>query len=232
MDQRERNRILSVLDHDDWHLVSRHTEPVVLPVGHVLYRAGDAVTHAYFPCTGLIATFGVLQTGDHVATITTGAEGVLGWAPIVGIDTAPHESRIKVALTGYRMPVPALQQAFDDSIVLRRLILRSMGHALRQIAGSGVCNRFHSQRQRVARWLVVITGKTGQMSLPITHEQLAHMVGGPRHAVTELIAEFRGLGILQHARGSIEILERDRLAAIACDCYLTDLNPFDAQPIG
>ena len=81
----------------------------------------------------------------------------------------------------------------------------------------------HSHRHRLARWLLTTTDKAGQRSLSITHEALAQLVGGPRHAVTVALNELGTKGAIAHLRGRIEILDRRVLMAQACECYRTSL---------
>lgn len=219
------NRILSGLAPEEWVTLREHADYVSFPAGHVIFQAGDPITSAYFPCTGLTAVFAVLPTGDQVAVVAIGTEGLIGTPAVLGIDWSPHQIRVQVASSGYRIPVDTLLQTFERSPVFRRLILEEIGRNYMQVARSAVCNRFHSQRERVARWLLVITGKTEQPSVVITHELLAQMIGGPRHAISVVIADFRAKGLVQQVRGAIEVLDATALAEIACDCLQTDLAP-------
>ena len=76
------NRLLASLPPDErLRLVSR-LEHVVLPKGKVLYEAGDAVQHAYFPTHGLFSLQVITPTGDAVAVAMVGSEGFIG-LPIV-----------------------------------------------------------------------------------------------------------------------------------------------------
>jgi CRP-like cAMP-binding protein len=86
----------------------------------------------------------------------------------------------------------------------------------------------HSHRQRLARWLLTTTDKARQPWLAITHEALAQLVGGPRHAVTVAVNELRAKGAIVHLRGRIDVFDRSALIAQACECYaipaLSDLR--------
>ena len=54
----------------------------------------------------------------------------------------------------------------------------------------------------------------------MTHETLALMVGGPRHAVTVALKDLRAKGAIAHLRGRVEIVKRSVLIAEACECYV------------
>ena len=82
------------------------------------------------------------------------------------------------------------------------------------------CNRFHSVRERVAKWLLVTSGKTGCTRVSLTHDFLAQMIGGPRHAVTAAMNELRAANAIRYERGEVEIVDAGALAALACECHL------------
>jgi hypothetical protein len=46
------------------------------------------------------------------------------------------------------------------------------------------------------------------------------MVGGPRHSITVALQELRAHGAISHARGRVDVLDRDALIAQSCECYL------------
>src|SRR5437667_10814618 len=95
---------------------------------------------------------------------------------------------------GSRIPVDRFRGAFEQSERFRRVTLAYIGRLMSEFVIAATCNRVHSHRQRLARWLLVTTDKAGQRSLRVTHETLAQMVGGPRHAVTVALNALRAKG--------------------------------------
>jgi CRP-like cAMP-binding protein len=77
----------------------------------------------------------------------------------------------------------------------------------------------HSHRERLAKWLLIATDKAQQRSLPVTHDALAQMVGGPRHAVTVALNQLRTKGAIAYRRGRVDVLKRSVLVEEACECY-------------
>jgi CRP-like cAMP-binding protein len=94
-----------------------------------------------------------------------------------------------------------------------------VGGRMGELTTSAGCNRVHSHRQRLARWLLIATDKAQLRSLPVTHEALAQMVGGPRHAVTIALNELRTRNAIAYLRGRVDVLNRTALVAEACECY-------------
>jgi CRP-like cAMP-binding protein len=120
---------------------------------------------------------------------------------------------------GYRLSADRFRGIFQQSEPLRRVTLAHVGRRMRELRTAAACNRVHSHRQRLARWLLVVTDKAMQQSLPVTHEVLAQLVGGPRHPVTVALNELRAKGAIAHLRGRVDILKRSVLIAQACECY-------------
>ena len=98
-------------------------------------------------------------------------------------------------------------------------MLAHIGRHLIEVASLVACSRVHSHRQRLARWILMMTDKADEQSIPMTHDVLAQVVGGQRHAVTAALNELRAKGAVAHLRGRVEILDRSVLIAQACECY-------------
>jgi CRP-like cAMP-binding protein len=192
-----------------------------LPVAHVFASVGDPKSTAYFPDSGVISRVSEMTTGHQVAIAAVGREGMIGAGQLFGIRHYRLSSVVLVQSSGYRVAADTFLRLFEQSETLRRATLAYVGRQVLELATAAACNRVHSHRQRLARWLLVTTDKARQQSLPVTHEALAQMVGGPRHAVTVALNELRTQGAIAHLRGRIEILDRSMLIAQACECYST-----------
>jgi CRP-like cAMP-binding protein len=213
------NHILAQLPADDREALLAGAEYTALPVGHTFARVGDLISRAYFPDTGVISMVSEMTTGHQVAVATVGAEGAIGVWALFGVPSYSHALVVLVESSGFQLPADRFRRVFQQSEALRRITLTHVGSWVWELATAAACNRVHSHRQRLARWLLITTDKAKQQSLPVTHEVLAQMVGGPRHAVTVALNELRARGAIAHLRGRIEILKRSVLVAQSCECY-------------
>ena len=67
----------------------------------------------------------------------------------------------------------------------------------------------------MARWLLICSDRIGRDTLDLSHEFLAHMLGSTRSTVTLTAGALRKKGAIDHRRGCIRILDREKLQKLA-----------------
>jgi CRP-like cAMP-binding protein len=189
-----------------------------VPAGQTLAAPGEPVSIAFFPDTGAFCWISDMTTGHQVAVALVGMEGLIGISSVISIPRHPHRVVALFESAGYRLPVDTLRRVFDDHVTLRTAVLTHVGRQLVEVSSLVACARIHSHRQRLARWLLMMAEKSGQSSLKITHDTLAQVVGGPRHAVTVGLNKLSSDGAIAQVRGRVDILDAALLLANACEC--------------
>jgi Mn-dependent DtxR family transcriptional regulator len=61
----------------------------------------------------------------------------------------------------------------------------------------------------------------------MTQELIADMLGVRREGVTLAAGHLQDMGAINYARGRIQILDRRKLEATACECYKVVKDEFD-----
>jgi CRP-like cAMP-binding protein len=125
------------------------------------------------------------------------------------------------------IPLTAFNDARQKSVALRYLFARYADCLLAQIFQSAACNAVHSVDQRAAKWLIAVAERTGVREAPVTHEQLAAILGVGRSYVSGLLGAYKARGLVTMRRGCIELLDVDRLKARSCDCNAAVTAHFD-----
>ena len=93
---------------------------------------------------------------------------------------------------------------------------------------STACNAIHSIEQRTAKLIISALERTeGDDVVPLTHDQLAAMLGVGRSYVSRVIQIFKAQGILETRRGSILVRNREVLRSRACLCNESVKNHFE-----
>jgi len=62
---------------------------------------------------------------------------------------------------------------------------------------------------------------------PVTHEFLAMMLGYQRAGVSIAMGSLVDVGLIEHKRGTVTVIDRPGLEAAACDCYGEMKNELD-----
>jgi CRP/FNR family transcriptional regulator len=73
---------------------------------------------------------------------------------------------------------------------------------------------FMSFDKRLAVFLFDEAVKTKSNKIKYTHEQIAKYVGSAREVVSRMLKSFESQGILKLSRGTIEIIDKDKLRQI------------------
>jgi DNA-binding transcriptional regulator YhcF (GntR family) len=227
--ERPDNNLLRRLNAGDLALIAPHLVPEEAEASELLYNPGDDVDTVHFPCGPSLASYLVAnEDGRDVETILVGREGAVGG--IVSLGYLPAYTRITVKFGGpfVRLPVGKLDAAKTTSASLRNVFARYADCLLAQMFQSTACNAIHSIEQRTAKWIIAAMERTnGDNIVPLTHEQLATLLGVGRSYVSRVIQTFKAEGVLETRRGSILVRNPEALQMRACLCNETVKNHFE-----
>ena len=81
------------------------------------------------------------------------------------------------------------------------------------------CNRLHTVEERLARWLLMTQDRVGGEIITLTQEFLSHMLGTRRASVTVAAGILQKAGLIKYTRGSVTIVDRNKLEDASCECY-------------
>jgi hypothetical protein len=227
--ERPCNNLLRRLSAEDFALIAPSLAHDKAQPGDLLYNPGDDVEIVYFPCGPALASYLVPnEDGRDVETILVGREGAVGG--IVSQGYLPAYTRIMVKFGGpfVRLQIGKLDAAKAKSPTLRNVFARYADCMLAQMFQSTACNAIHSIEQRTAKWIISAMERTnGEDVVPLTHEQLATLLGVGRSYVSRVIQVFKAVGVLETRRGAILVRNREALRVRSCLCNETVKNHFE-----
>ncbi|MCJ2037888.1 Crp/Fnr family transcriptional regulator [Methylobacterium sp. J-059] len=214
------NRLLESLRGADRALLAPHLEPAAYEKGDVLFAAGAEVGAITFPCRQTVVTLLIaMQDGRSAETATIGCEGAVGGAVSDGRVPASTSAVVQVGGPALRLDAARLQEAKRRSASLRALFTRYADCLLAQVLQSVACNALHPIEARCLRWLLTLQDRIDGDVLPVTHEQLAAMLGVQRTYLTRILSTLQAQGLLRVGRGRITILDRTAMVDAACECH-------------
>jgi CRP-like cAMP-binding protein len=216
---RPQNDLLQRLSRPDFELLAPHLQPVELEASHILYHAGDEVAAVHFPCRSTLVSFAVPVEDDReVESLLVGREGAVGIAAGRSVSLAYSRIVVKLGGTLVRLPLRALEQAQQRSATLQQVLSRYGDCQFAQLLQTAACNAAHSIEQRAAKWIISAQEHVGGPEIPLTHEQLAGMLGVSRSYASRVIQMFKARRILATRRGALLVLDAPALGARACAC--------------
>ena len=217
-----RNRLLTSLRPSERASLEPYLEEVSLPQGQILQEQGDDIEQIYFPHRGMISLVAVMNGGGKIIeTATVGREGAVGAMAGFGPRHAFRRAIVQVAGNAAKISTARFRDAVKSSEVLRDILVRYNEVLLAQVQQSAACNAFHEAEQRLARWLLQTRDRIDTDTIPLTQEFLAQMLGVRRTTVTLIAHALQERGLLRYRRGRIEIVNRQGLENVSCECYET-----------
>jgi len=223
----KQNKLLAALPADEWARWLPALEPVDMPLGHVLYESGMAMTHVYFPTTSIVSLLYVMEDGASAEIAVVGNEGIVGISLFMGGGSTPSRAVVQSAGVAYRLRGPAILEAFAHSAPVMRLLLRYTQVLIAQMAQTAVCNRHHSVDQQLCRWLLLSLDRLPSNELVVTQELIAQMLGVRREGVTEAALSLQRAELISYRRGHITVLDRPGLERRSCECYAVVKTEYD-----
>jgi CRP-like cAMP-binding protein len=194
-------------------------EFVRLRLHQVLHETGETIKSIYFLNEGLASVLTTQPDGKSVEVGLIGSEGFVGAPVIFGFKTSALRVVTQGDGTGYRVPVASLLNILPDCLEFQSDLQRFAMFLGMQSTQLAACNRLHNVVERLARWLVMSHDRVGGVTLPLTQEFLGQMLGTRRASVTVAAGILQKAGMIEYSRGSVSILDRQRLQDAACDCY-------------
>ena len=217
LNARDINRILDSLSAAEAALVLPQLELVPLNLDAVLADEGVAMTHVYFPVSGLISLVTNVD-GIGVESAAIGAEGMVGLSVFLQAGGSSSNSVVQMSGQAWRIPVAAFLHLLDECAGLNASLKRYIAGRLWTTYRSAACDQLHSIPVRSARWLLLAHDNATADTFQLTHRLLSQMLGVRRASVTTALGALQEQGLISYRRGSITILNRPLLEAEACEC--------------
>jgi CRP-like cAMP-binding protein len=221
------NHLLAALPLEDYERLLPDLEPVPLPLGWTVHRAGGRENCLYFLTAGIVSRLGVSENGAATEFAVTGSEGVIGVASFLGGHSMPSQAVVTAPGYAYRLGSDPLKNELERYGPLPHLLLRYTQALIVQTGQIAVCNRHHSVDQQLCRWILSCLDRLPSNELAMTQDLIAHMLGVRREGVTEAAGRLQKAGLIHYSRGHIAVLDRARLEAQVCECYEVVRREYD-----
>lgn len=213
------NVVLGGLSDDELARLVSHLHEVPLERGDILYERGAPITALHFPTTGMVSVVHEFTRGEVVEIATVGREGMTGISVFLGAAAATERATVQIAGRALRLTTADFERLGHVRAALSPMLRRYTLAMFVQLGRNAACNRVHRVSQRAARWLLMSADRMQSPTFELTQEFLAQMLAVRRASVGEVAQALADEGCITYTRGSVTILDFDRLHTAACECY-------------
>lgn len=201
--------------------------PVDLGQQTVLFDVGDKVGAVYFPWNAVVSMVVGLSTGEMVEAAMVGRDGVVGALAALDGKTSLTRAIVQIGGRAAMCDVDSFKRIALQHPTILSLVLSHEQTVFAQAQQSAACNISHDVGSRLARWLLRARDLSGSDVLPFTQEFLADMLGVRRTSISPAAHDLQRMGLITYTRGRIQLVDRDGLKAVACECYETVRGHYD-----
>jgi CRP-like cAMP-binding protein len=215
----QQNLIIAALPEDLYQQCLPLLEPVEMPLGTVLYESGTTLAHMYFPTTAIVSMLYVMKNGESAEVAIVGYEGLVGIGLFMGGGSTPSRALVQNAGHGYRLPAAFAKQHFEACKPVMHLFLGFTQALMAQMTQTSACNKHHTLDQQLCRWLLLTLDRYHGMTLNMTQQLIANMLGVSGHVMREGAEKLQDEGLLRYEHGRITVLNRPGVEKRTCECY-------------
>ena len=213
------NQLLSALPLDVCEQLLTSSKEIYLTSGQIIHKYNEEILDVYFPLTAVISSVMKMSNGSSSEVALIGREGLVGLPAIFGSTLSTSNSVVQISGTAISISIQALKTEFQKGEELQQLLLLYTQAYIAQISHIAACNSLHSVEQRFARFLLLVSHCADCEIFYLTQKLISLLLGVRRASITETAISLQSRNIIKYSRGKIEIVDRSKLEAIACECY-------------
>ena len=214
--------ILADLPQDDIDRLMARQHEQVYKKGEVIFREGSFPYAIYYIKHGKVKKYKIDIDGSEQIIYVANDGELLGYHAILSDDRYPDSASTLEECTLVIIPKEDFLETVQQSSVLSRRLLKTLSHEFTVFANSLALFAHRPVRERLALQLIVLREKYKEnfepgmdVTIGLTREDLASLVGTARENVIRALAEFRDSGILETKGTAIIIKDVKKLIAIA-----------------
>ncbi len=176
------------------------------------FHAGDTADRCFLLLEGHVKLSQTTPSGAQGAARLIGAGDIFGWAGVMGQARYPGTAESLAACRALAWDTGRMRQTLLATPRLTLTLLTLMGARLREAESRVLDLATARVDQRLARTLL---RQSSAAALPLTRQDLAELCGTTLYTVSRTLRRWEQAGWLRLGRGSLRVLSRPALAALA-----------------
>lgn len=213
------NQLLAALPAEEYQRLLPKLELFDLVYTEIIQKPVQKMQYVYFPNSGIVSVNAVNGEKSILEIAMIGREGVFGLPVFLEVPRAFGRTLVQGAGSAMRIKAADLLDFCELGGALPRFLKQYTYKFAAQVIQALVCNSFHCAEVRLARWLLMTRDRMEVDEFPITQTLISNMLGVRREAVCKSASNLQRRELITYYRGSLKILNRTGLEAVACPCY-------------
>lgn len=214
-----RNLVLATFAEAEFELLRPHLASFELKRNAILQDVNKPVDSVYFIESGVLSRVARTQQDGPVEVAMVGRFGFVGVGAVLGMSGALLRTVVHVPGLALRIDSSELQRIMREAPGIKDHLLRYVQLLMTQKAQVSLCHARHEIDKRVARWMLLARDRLQSDQLPVTHDLMASMLGVRRPGVSEALATLETAQVIRRSRGTLHILDGEKLQRASCECY-------------
>ena len=187
------------------------------PRGTLLHNGSEDCVGLLAVCSGALRAFIRSPEGREVTIYRLFERDICLFSASCMLKSAQFDVSVEVERDAQLWIIPAdiYQSVAASSAALANYTSELMASRFSDVMWLVEQILWRSQDRRLASFLLDESALQESRTLSITHDRIAAHMGTAREVVTRLLRYFQGEGMVRLARGTIELIDEDRLRAWA-----------------
>lgn len=209
------------LSDEERELVCKIGAEQKLSPGQMIFREGYLAEAVYYIKTGHVKIYRNSFTGKISMVGLRKAGDLIGVCEVLAGMARLSYAEALGAVQLVRIEAARFMELMSTQIGLAVKVATALGNRLREAESLASNMASVEIDRRLSRLLIHLanygeaTGSGIRMLAPLTHQDLATMIGSCRQTVTSTLQGFKDMGILRTGKRSMEILDMARLKEIS-----------------
>jgi CRP/FNR family cyclic AMP-dependent transcriptional regulator len=192
-------------DFDYRAFIAKHDGATIADyeIGQAIYAQGDPADALFYIISGTVIVTTISEQGKEAVVAILGPGDFFGEGCVDGI--LLRRTTIKCATPAkiVRLKQAAVLNALKVDSEFASIFLSFVLHRNNKLQADLVDQLFNSSEKRLARILLTLASagldaQTNMISVPVTQEMLANMVGTTRSRINQYMMKFRKLGYIDY----------------------------------
>ncbi|MEQ1832987.1 MAG: Crp/Fnr family transcriptional regulator [Candidatus Eisenbacteria bacterium] len=214
---------MGVLDPALARAIEHEAVAVERPAGAVLFDTGSPCSGLLLLEDGLVRVSRVAEDGRELQLyrVEPGETCVLTVSCLLGRADYPARGVADRAVQGVYLPAPLFERLSAASAPFRAFVFQAFSERVTSLVDLAAAVTFGHLDRRLARALLERVRTSGRIVLTVTHTELAAELASARESVSRLLGGLADAGVIEQGRGTVRVLDKPRLEAMAGGAPLT-----------